>query len=104
MTSEMHPVLPHHRLIAFGVARELLLAVRACHIRDAKLRDEASRSSEVRLPQYGRGRGEGHEGRQSEGLRHRAGRGGGGRGGRGDRPPLRRLRGGAGASGSAYCG
>ena len=39
------PVLPHHRLIAFSVARELLLAVRACHIRDAKLRDEASRSS-----------------------------------------------------------
>jgi four helix bundle protein len=39
------PVLPHHKLIAFGVARELLLAVRACHIRDAKLRDEAVRSS-----------------------------------------------------------
>ncbi len=45
MTIEPLPVLPHHRLIAFGVARELLLAVRACHIRDAKLRDEASRSS-----------------------------------------------------------
>ena len=39
------PVLPHHKLIAFGVAKELLLAVRACQIRDAKLRDEASRSS-----------------------------------------------------------
>ena len=38
-------VLPHHKLIAFGVARELLLAVRACHISDAKLRDEALRSS-----------------------------------------------------------
>jgi four helix bundle protein len=38
-------VLPHHKLVAFGVARELLLAVRDCHIRDAKLRDEASRSS-----------------------------------------------------------
>src|SRR5579863_3646313 len=38
-------VLPHHRLIAFSVAKELLLAVRGCHIRDAKLRDEALRSS-----------------------------------------------------------
>ncbi|MHB8420978.1 MAG: four helix bundle protein [Myxococcales bacterium] len=38
-------VLPHHKLIAFGVARDLLLAVRDCHIRDVKLRDEASRSS-----------------------------------------------------------
>ena len=38
-------VPPHHKLIAFEVARELLLAVRACHIRDAKLRDEALRSS-----------------------------------------------------------
>ena len=38
-------VLPHHKLIAFTVARELLLAVRDCRIRDAKLRDEASRSS-----------------------------------------------------------
>jgi four helix bundle protein len=32
-------------LIAFGVARELLLAVRACHIRDATLRDQALRSA-----------------------------------------------------------
>jgi four helix bundle protein len=39
------PVLPHHKLIAYGVARELLLAVIACHIRDAKLRDEALRSA-----------------------------------------------------------
>src|SRR5208282_2814695 len=45
MTSDTLPVLPHHRLIAFEVARDLLLAVRACHIRDAKLRDEASRST-----------------------------------------------------------
>ncbi len=37
--------LPHHRLIAYGVARELLLAVRAASIRDAKLRDEALRSA-----------------------------------------------------------
>ncbi len=39
------PSLPHHRLHAFAVARDLLLAVRACAIRDAKLRDEALRSA-----------------------------------------------------------
>jgi four helix bundle protein len=39
------PLLPHHKLIAYGVARDLLLAVRACSIRDAKLRDEALRSA-----------------------------------------------------------
>ena len=42
--SEM-PKLPHHKLIAYGVARDLLLAVRAAQIRDAKLRDEALRSA-----------------------------------------------------------
>jgi four helix bundle protein len=44
-TAASSPVLPHHKLIAFGVARELLLAVIACHVRDAKLRDEALRSA-----------------------------------------------------------
>ena len=39
------PVLPHHKLIAYGVARELLASVLACRIRDAKLRDEALRSA-----------------------------------------------------------
>jgi four helix bundle protein len=39
------PVLPHHKLHAFGVARELLLAVLRCSIRDTKLRDEAVRSA-----------------------------------------------------------
>ncbi len=39
------PSLPHHKLIAYGVARDLLLAVRAASIRDAKLRDEALRSA-----------------------------------------------------------
>jgi four helix bundle protein len=39
------PVLPHHRLIAWSVSRSLLLAVLACRIRDAKLRDEAVRSA-----------------------------------------------------------
>jgi four helix bundle protein len=39
------PVLPHHKLIAFAVAKELLLSVLRCSIRDAKLRDEAVRSA-----------------------------------------------------------
>src|SRR5690606_2108251 len=39
------PVLPHHKLRAYGVARELLLAVLGASIRDAKLRDEAIRSA-----------------------------------------------------------
>jgi four helix bundle protein len=39
------PLLPHHRLIAFEVAKQLVLAVRAAHIRDAKLRDEALRAA-----------------------------------------------------------
>src|SRR5690606_16157253 len=39
------PVLPHHKLLAYGVARELLLAVLGASIRDAKLRDEAIRSA-----------------------------------------------------------
>ncbi len=39
------PLLPHHKLIAYRVARDLLLAVRAADIRDAKLRDEALRSA-----------------------------------------------------------
>ena len=38
-------LLPHHRLIAFEVSKQLLLAVREAHIRDAKLRDEALRSA-----------------------------------------------------------
>jgi len=39
------PLLPHHRLIAFEVAKQMLMAVRGAHIRDAKLRDEALRSA-----------------------------------------------------------
>lgn len=39
------PLLPHHKLLAYGVAKDLLLAVLACRIRDAKLRDEAVRSA-----------------------------------------------------------
>ena len=39
------PILPHHRLHVFGVAREMLVAVRDARIRDAKLRDEALRAA-----------------------------------------------------------
>jgi four helix bundle protein len=39
------PILPHHRLHVFGIARQMLVAVRDAHIRDAKLRDEALRSA-----------------------------------------------------------
>ena len=37
--------LPHHTLEVFHVARELLVCVRDAHIRDAKLRDEATRAA-----------------------------------------------------------
>ena len=37
--------LPHHRLIAYSVSLELLAAVRAASLRDARLRDEALRSA-----------------------------------------------------------
>ena len=39
-------VLPHHKLLAYGVAKELLVAVLACRIRDAKLRDQAVRAAQ----------------------------------------------------------
>ncbi len=46
MNETLPPVaLPHHKLIAYQVAVELLLAVRRSSIRDAKLRDEALRSA-----------------------------------------------------------
>jgi four helix bundle protein len=37
--------LPHHKLHAFGVAKELLLAVRAANLRDTGLRDQAMRAA-----------------------------------------------------------
>jgi len=37
--------LPHHKLIAYEVAKELLGAVRETHVRDAGLRDQALRSA-----------------------------------------------------------
>jgi len=39
------PTLPHHRLVAYQVAVELLLVVKAAEIRDNKLRDEALRAA-----------------------------------------------------------
>jgi four helix bundle protein len=38
-------LLPHHKLIAYQVAVELLHAVRSAHVRDTKLRDEAVRAA-----------------------------------------------------------
>ena len=37
--------LPHHKLIAYEVAKELLIAVRACQVSDAGLRDQALRAA-----------------------------------------------------------
>jgi four helix bundle protein len=45
VSSESLPLLPHHKLHAYGVAKELLVAVLAARIRDAKLRDEAVRAA-----------------------------------------------------------
>ena len=39
------PTLPHHRLYAFGVARDMLVAVRDARIRDTVLRDQAMRAA-----------------------------------------------------------
>ncbi len=44
-TTTTHSRLPHHKLLAYGVAVELLLAVKAANVRDAKLRDEATRAA-----------------------------------------------------------
>jgi len=34
--------LPHHKLIAYAVAKELYIAVRDTHVRDAGLKDQAT--------------------------------------------------------------
>jgi four helix bundle protein len=39
------PRLPHHNLLAYRVALDLLSAVRAAEIRDSKLRDQAMRAA-----------------------------------------------------------
>jgi len=38
-------MLPHHKLLAFGVAKEMLLAVKAANIGEAGLRDQAMRAA-----------------------------------------------------------
>src|SRR5450432_4178897 len=45
MNNANGPILRHHKLIAFEVAKEPLLAVLAAQIRDTKLRDEATRAA-----------------------------------------------------------
>jgi four helix bundle protein len=39
------PRLPHHKLLAYHVALEMLVAVKSASIRDAKLRDQAMRAA-----------------------------------------------------------
>jgi four helix bundle protein len=45
MTHPENQLLPHHRLIAFRVAVDVLVCLREARIRDAKLRDEAPRAA-----------------------------------------------------------
>ena len=40
------PLLPHHKLVAYTVARDLVVAVRAASIRGANLRDQALRAAQ----------------------------------------------------------
>lgn len=51
------PQLPHHRLVAYHVAVELLLVIKAAEIRDAKLRDEALRSAKSAVLNIAEGAG-----------------------------------------------
>ncbi len=45
METSSSSLLPHHRLRAYGVALEVLAAVRAAQVRDRKLREEALRAA-----------------------------------------------------------
>ena len=51
------PQLPHHRLVAYRVAVEFLLAIKAAGIRDAKLRDEALRAAKSAVLNIAEGAG-----------------------------------------------
>ena len=51
------PQLPHHRLVAYHVAVELLLGIKAANIRDAKLRDEALRAAKSAVLNIAEGAG-----------------------------------------------
>jgi hypothetical protein len=53
-------VLPHHKLLAFGVAKEMLLAVKAANIREAGLRDQAMRVRKARVSTARKARGASH--------------------------------------------
>ena len=44
-TSKPRALLPHHRLLAYGAAVELLVAVKGANVRDATLRDQALRAA-----------------------------------------------------------
>ncbi|MBX3207092.1 MAG: four helix bundle protein [Labilithrix sp.] len=58
MTNQSTPTqLPHHRLVAYQVAVELLLGVKAANIRDAKLRDEALRAAKSAVLNIAEGAG-----------------------------------------------
>jgi four helix bundle protein len=45
-TQSQSSLLPHHRLRAYGVAVQLLQAVRSARIRDRRLRDQALRAAQ----------------------------------------------------------
>jgi four helix bundle protein len=53
------PQLPHHRLRAYGVALELLAAVKAANIQDRKLKDEALRAAKGACLNIAEGAGRG---------------------------------------------
>ena len=44
-SSSSRPVLPHHKLLAYVAARDLVVAVRAANVRDAHLPDQALRAA-----------------------------------------------------------
>ncbi len=94
------PLLPHHKLIAYGVARDLLLAVRSAAIRDAKLRDEALRSAKSACLNCAEGAGRVSRADKARAftIARRSGRGGRRRG---DRGPVRRRAAGGGPGGGA---
>ncbi len=45
MDTKTSSLMPHHRLHAYGLALEVLAAVKAADVRDRKLRDEAVRAA-----------------------------------------------------------
>jgi four helix bundle protein len=55
--SRTPPQLPHHRLVAYQVAVELLLIIKVANIRDAKLRDEALRAAKSTVLNIAEGAG-----------------------------------------------